>query len=140
MNITVFQERCQESFYGIPYLLHVLDGQFRYDARKQPMLFNIQNALIGNDPNIEIIVHPIVVNKEPGEEIEDTAKHDGNHCYPGIIRKSKIKHLHRQEIRHQWNSQHENEKNKFWQENNPVAADNHFCFFIGSRSEEHTSE
>lgn len=65
VNIAEVEHCGDESFDGGSDILDTSKVELAYLARKQAFLFDVDNAFIGNDPDIEVVIDPRKETKEP---------------------------------------------------------------------------
>ena len=69
MDAAEFKKRRQDAMDFAGNILNSFKIQFGNNAAKKSLLFNIQKPLIGNYPEIIVIINPNNENKKPQKEI-----------------------------------------------------------------------
>jgi len=75
-DFSVSEDRVDESADFARYVLHVVEHKLARRSAEEPLLFNVDDALIRDDPHVEVPVDEILEEEEPRVEEEDARAED----------------------------------------------------------------
>lgn len=137
-DIAVPECGLEKSIRGARDILDIVEAELAHDASEESVLFDIDDALIRDDPHIQVPVDEVLEDEEPRKEEEDASTHHDQ----GVLRfiRQHVRHAELQDgIADEREEEHECRAEHERNEHEPMAAQKEddvlICFGVGEACE-----